>query len=372
MKYQFENRILVYGHIQRCNCHGCQSWDPEILTNEKLFQVAMVDYFAKSAYLLTLEKLTTGDNAFSRDICLSGEEEITLFTTDEQLYQCALNLSEGQREDVLRQLKNAADSLPTVRVIDFSADPDHNRCVLTLLGDAEGIEVAVLTAAKVAVQHIDLTQHIGVHPRTGAVDVVPIVPIQNASREEAIKLADRIGIRLARELGIPVVYYEWSARPGTPSQLPEVRKMIRQEPIAQHPTAGVAIVGARGALVAYNILLCTSDALVAKQIARRIRAERESEPALHGVRAIGLLMETSGKAQLSMNLTQPGISTLPKVYEYVSKVAYELNTELFASEIIGVIPRIALEGVTPESILWYDSTPSQIIENWISLPGEPS
>ncbi len=282
--------------------------------------------------------------------------------------------------EVVHAIADAIQSVSGVRLIDYSADYDHNRCVMTFLGDAAGVRRAAVAAARVAVSRIDMRQHAGVHPRVGAIDVLPVVPLRHASREEAVALSCAIGEDLARTCNLPVYLYEWSAKPGRSSALPALRRggfeaLQGRELIGDHapdfggsrahPTAGIAIVGARPPLVAYNINLLTSDVSVAKAIAKRIREERERTSEWAGVRALGLLLESQKRAQVSMNLTQPESMTLPSVFEAVREWAMELGAAVYESEIIGAIPRALLGGRPPETILWRAYRPTQILETWL-------
>jgi glutamate formiminotransferase len=306
------------------------------------------------------------------------------------LYQCVPNFSEGRRLDVVEEIAAAIRAVPEMRLIDYSADPDHNRCVMTLLGPGERAAEALFAAAHVAVARIDLRAHTGVHPRAGALDVAPFVPLKSVrgnlvvaeeSREEAIALSERVGRSLAEELSLPVYLYEWSAQAGRSSALPELRRggfegLAGQTltgdrapdfgPDHAHPSAGIAVVGARGPLVAYNIDLDTEDRKVARRIARRIREERDRLPQLEGVRALGLFLPTRGTAQVSMNLTLPHKSFLPAVFDFVLAEAHKLGEGVRASEIIGAIPRASLGGLPPEAISWDDYKPDQILEHWLT------
>ena len=269
-------------------------------------------------------------------------------------------------------------------LIDYSADSDHNRCVMTILGGGEPIRLAVLAAAQTAVEHIDLRAHTGVHPRTGAIDVVPVVPLRNATRAGAIALADQIGRDLVKSLELPVYFYESNSKPQqgtTGSALPDLRRggfeRFAREPLIgtlapslgpskAHPSAGIVIVGAREPLVAYNINLNTPDISTALQIARRIRQERDRLPALAGVRALGLVLQSQNRAQVSLNLTRPAETPLSGVYAFVQQEAMRLGiTSELESEIIGVIPRSALGNLPPEAIHWHTYKPTQILEYWL-------
>ena len=308
------------------------------------------------------------------------------------LTQCVPNFSEGRRLEVVEEIADAIRAVPEVRLVDYSADPDHNRCVMTLLGPGESTVNALVAAARVAVARIDLRTHTGVHPRAGALDVAPFVPLKEVRgalvvaeerKAEAVELSRNAGRRLAEELGLPVYLYEWSAREGRTSALPELRRggfegladtRLTGErapdygPDRAHPSAGIAVVGARGLLVAYNIDLDTADIKVARHIARRIREERDRLPQLTGVRALGLFLPSRGVAQVSMNLTAPHKTPLPAVFDFVLAEAHRLGAGFLSSEIIGAIPRASLGGLPPEAISWDGYQPAQILETWLTQP----
>lgn len=296
------------------------------------------------------------------------------------IFQCIPNFSEGRRPEVVEAIAQAIRDTEGASLMDYSADFDHNRCVMTILGDAPATQAAALAAARVAVARIDLRTHTGVHPRAGAIDVLPIVPLRNATHEEAIALSRKIGADLSRELSLPVYFYEWSAEVGRRTALPELRRggfeafaaapLVGDRapdlgPPQVHPSAGVVIVGARSPLVAYNINLASPDMTIAQKIARRIRQQRDHTPELTGVRALGLFLASQNCAQVSMNLTQPEHSPLPPLFRWVQREAERLGVAAAESEIIGAIPRASLGGEPPESILWHAYRPTQILEHWL-------
>ena len=296
------------------------------------------------------------------------------------VYQCVPNFSEGRRREVIHAIADAIQCVSGVRLIDYSADYDHNRCVMTFLGDAEGVRKAAVSAGQVAVSRIDMRQHSGVHPRVGAIDVLPVIPLRHTSRAEAVALSYRIGEDLAKTCTLPIYFYEWSAKPGHIAALPTLRKggfeaLQSAELIGDHapdmggshahPTGGITIVGARSPLVAYNINLLTSDVRVAKVIAKRIREARGHSPLWEGVRALGLLLESQKRVQVSMNLTEPEKTPLPSVFEAVREWAMEMGASVYESEIIGAIPLASLAGRPPETILWRAYRPTQILETWL-------
>ena len=298
-----------------------------------------------------------------------------------RVFQCVPNFSEGRDPSVIEAIAEAIRQTPGAKLIDYSWDADHNRCVMTILGSAVAIYQAVVAAAGVAVARIDLRDHVGAHPRAGALDVVPVVPLIGATKADAVALADKIGQGLAYGLALPVYYYEWNARPGRKSALPELRRggfeAIRDTelmderapdlgPTICHPTAGVTIVGARGPLVAYNVNLGTPDLAVAQAIAKRIRDERKRLPELEGVRALGLYLASQGRAQVSLNLTRPEQTPLPAIFAFIRHEAAKYGITKLESEIIGAIPAASLAGQTPDAINWHTFKPEQILETWLS------
>ena len=267
------------------------------------------------------------------------------------VYQSAPNFSEGRDDAVLAALQEAARAPGTV-LADFSADPDHNRCVATLLGDAPGLEQAALQMAAVAVERIHLTRHAGAHPRIGALDVLPFIPFRDATMEGADRLARTVGRRIADELGVPVYLYAASAATPERAPLPVLRKggyeglaeKLRAVPpdfgpLAPHPTAGATVVGARSPLLAYNVNLATDDLVLARRIAARLR---ESAGGLPGVRALGLRLQNLGCVQVSVNITDVRAATLVTVYRAVESLAAEAGVSVRNSELIG---GIALDSV---------------------------
>jgi glutamate formiminotransferase len=294
--------------------------------------------------------------------------------------QCAINFSEGRRPEVIEAIAGAARSAPGAILADCSADPDHNRMVATILGGAEAIAEAALASVQAAIERIDLRRHSGQHPRLGAVDVIPLVPIRGVTREECVETARRIGQELAARFALPVYFYEYNAAPGHRALLPQIRKGgfegLFGEPLtgerapdlgpnAPHPTAGAVVLGTRDPLIACNIELDTPDLQIARRIAARIRRDRETIPALAGVRALGLFLASRNRAQVSMNLTRVRETSLPAVFRYVEQEAARFAVKLFACEIIGLIPMAALDGASPEEILWRDARETQFLEYWL-------
>jgi len=285
-----------------------------------------------------------------------------------RLFQCVPNFSEGQRPEVIEKIACSIQEAEA-DLRDYSADADHNRCVMTILGDEDTIYRAVMASSQVAVREINLQTHQGVHPRTGAIDVVPVVPLCGATIDDAITLADRIAQGLAGELNLPVFLYEKSAKEEQEMALPMWRRGRYKAfspdygPGEISAKSGIVIVGAREPLVAYNINLKTQDVKIAKAIARMIREERDTNSNLEGVRSLGLYLPTAKKAQVSMNLTRPEKTPLPYLFDFIKALALHAEVEVEESEIIGVIPPHALAGESPERILWHTYKPTQILSS---------
>ena len=297
-----------------------------------------------------------------------------------EIFQCVPNFSEGRNTNVLQAIDEAMTGIAGVALIDFSADWDHHRSVFTLLGNAKGVVAAMKAGARAAVERIDLRQHTGVHPCAGAVDVVPIVPLQGAAMERAMGIAEELGAYFADELRVPVRFYERNTRSRRSPKLPVIRNAAIGTPQCQelqgeatpdrglqfaHETAGIVIVGARSPLVAYNVNLASSDVRIAQAIARKIRLERETNPIFEGVRALGLVLETQQCAQVSLNITEPDKTPLPPIFRWIRAEANALGTDAVESEIIGAIPRFSLGNETPEAILWRRFRSGQVLENSI-------
>lgn len=294
----------------------------------------------------------------------------------EQIIQCVPNFSEGRNRETIEAIADAVRAVNCVRLIDYSSDVDHNRSVFTILGDSEPIRAAILAAVSVAVKRINLREHEGGHPRIGAADVIPLVPLRGITMEECVQLSYLIGEDLAG-LGVPVYYYEHSAKHLHRSNLADVRRGGFERlcvvgldgecapdagPCVIHPTAGATVVGARGPLVAYNINLDSTNINGAREIALQTRAARSG---LAGVKAIGVWLASRSIAQVSMNLTRPDLVTLKQVFEYVQACAGERGIGILESELIGAMPLKSLEGTTPEELKIADFKQSQILDNWV-------
>ena len=293
-----------------------------------------------------------------------------------KLIECVPNISEGRRRDVAEAVARATDG-PGRRVIDLSMDPDHNRSVITIVGEPDGLLDGVLGLASKAAELIDLNVHRGEHPRMGAVDVIPFIPVRGVTMADCIDLSRRVGERIAEELAIPVYLYEESATREERRNLATIRKG-QFEGFAEkikdpqwepdfgeariHPTAGVVAVGAREFLIAYNIDLATSDLSVAKEIARAVRY---SSGGLRYVKALGFPLSEKGIVQVSMNLTNFKKTPILRVFELVKREAERRGVMVIGSEIVGTLPRSALYDVARMALQVRDFSDDLILEERI-------
>lgn len=284
-----------------------------------------------------------------------------------------VNISEGRRPAVIARIADAAE-LPGVHVLDIHSDPDHHRSVLTIAGGAGALVDGLLAATRTAAELIDLRHHDGVHPRFGAVDVVPFVAMAEADRTVAVASALRFAEAVAERLGIPCFLYE--AAGGPP--LPAVRRHAFSDRLpdrfpagsgpSPHPSAGAVAVGVRGLLVAYNVDLATDDVAVARSIAAGMR-ERNS--GLAGVRALGVPLPSRNATQISMNLTQPLVTTVGMAFNAVARLATASGIRVLDSELVGLAPRGALPR-DPDPLLLL--RPAKVLEEELDryFPTDPT
>ncbi len=291
------------------------------------------------------------------------------------LVECVPNFSEARRPEVVEAIVAAIErgGGGEVRVLDVSSDMDHNRTVVTFVGSPAGVEAAAFAGIAKAAELIDLNQHRGEHPRLGATDVVPFVPIRGVSMAECVAIAKRLGERVGRELNIPVYLYEAAAMRPERENLENIRRgeyEALKEEIAVNPKrepdfgpksvgpAGATVIGARAFLVAYNVYLNTADVEIAKKIAK---AARHSSGGLRYVKALGLLVE--GRAQVSINLTDFTKTSVARVVEFVRREAARHGAVITRSELVGMIPQAALV----DAAQWYlqldNLEADQILEN---------
>lgn len=290
------------------------------------------------------------------------------------LIECVPNVSEGRRPEVIESLADAVRGVRGVRLLDYSSDAAHNRSVFTIAGDAEALKTAVLALFERAVAAIDLRSHRGEHPRIGAVDVVPFVPIEGVTSEACVALAKDTAADVARRFQIPVFLYEDAASSPARTQLEDIRrgefeglaaKMALPEwapdfgPPAPHPTAGASVIGARMPLIAYNINLATDRLEVAKKIAAAIR---QSSGGFRHVKAMGVRLEDRGIVQVSMNLTNYEKTPIFRVFETVKREAARYGVNVLESEIVGLVPSAALVSTAEYFLQLEQFTPTQVLE----------
>ena len=288
------------------------------------------------------------------------------------IIECIPNFSEARRPDVVEAIMNAITSVEGVTLLDRHSDLDHNRTVLTFVGHPEGVEEAAFRSIKKASELINLDHHTGEHPRIGATDVVPFVPISGLSMQDSVQIARHLGKRVGEELNIPVYLYEEAATRPERTNLENIRlgqyEALRQEmgkipernpdfgPNQVGP-AGATVIGARQPLIAYNIYLTTDDISIAEKIARTIRF---SSGGLRYVKALGMLVE--GRAQISMNLTNYHKTSLPLVVETIRRETSRYGVMIHHAELVGLIPQAALV----DAAVWYmqldQFKPEQILE----------
>jgi glutamate formiminotransferase / 5-formyltetrahydrofolate cyclo-ligase len=291
------------------------------------------------------------------------------------IIECIPNISEGRRPDVVERLAEAVRRTPGVRLLDHSSDPSHNRSVFTLAGDADSLTRAVLALFEQAVEQIDLREHTGEHPRVGAVDVVPFVPIEGVTMEDCVELAKEVGAAVADRFKIPVFLYEDAAGNPLRKNLEDIRrgefeglaaKMASPGwtpdfgPATPHPSAGASVIGARMPLIAYNINLNTDRLDVAKKIAAAIR---HSSGGLRYVKAMGVKVEDRHLAQVSMNLTNYQKTPIFRVFEMVRREAERYGVTILESEIVGLVPSAALVGAAEYYLQLERFGGDQILEN---------
>ncbi|MDO8681908.1 MAG: glutamate formimidoyltransferase [Armatimonadota bacterium] len=296
-----------------------------------------------------------------------------------KIIQCIPNFSEGRRPEIIREIVKAIET-GGAKVIDSSLDPDHNRSVITFIGDPEAIRAGVMAGVRKAVELIDMRTHTGAHPRIGAVDVIPLVPISDVTMQECVELSRELGKWIADELKIPVYFYENSASNDHRKNLANVRKGGYESltkgklegnrapdagPNVVHPTAGAAVIGARGPLIAFNVNLCSADFTLAKKIAAKIRKMRNEGREMAGVKALAVNLSSRGIVQVSTNITEPDKTTMFDVYDFVRAQAAEAGVEVENSELIGVVRADALIRSAAESMQLIDFDEKRILDNWL-------
>jgi glutamate formiminotransferase len=289
--------------------------------------------------------------------------------------ECIPNVSEGRRPEIVARLADAIRAVPGVRLLDHSSDGSHNRSVFTLAGEAEPLRRAVLALFEHAIAAIDLRSHRGEHPRLGAVDVVPFVPIEGVTMEDCVALARQVGQEVAQRFGIPVYLYEDASADPLRKNLEDIRrgefeglaeKMASPGwapdfgPAQPHASAGASVIGARMPLIAYNINLTTDRLDVARKIAAAIR---HSSGGLRYVKAMGVKLDDRNLAQVSMNLTNYQKTPLFRVFELVKREAARYGVSILESEVVGLIPSAALVSTAEFYLQLERFSDGQILEN---------
>jgi glutamate formiminotransferase len=296
-----------------------------------------------------------------------------------QLIECVPNFSEGRDAAKIDAIVRAILAVPDVALLDRESDADHNRSVLTFVGPSAAVADAAFRAVEKAVELIDLTRHQGAHPRLGAADVVPFIPIEGVTLEECVKLSERLGEQIWNKLQVPVYLYEAAARRPERANLENIRrgqfealaaemgKVAARDPDIGdpvcHPTAGAVVIGARKFLIAYNVNLNTPDVGIAKKIAKTIRF---SNGGFRYVKSMGVMLTTRNLAQVSINLTDFEQTPMHLVFETVRREAERYGVSVVGSEIVGLIPKKAIE-LSAEYFLRYENfRPELVLENRIA------
>jgi glutamate formiminotransferase/formiminotetrahydrofolate cyclodeaminase len=293
-----------------------------------------------------------------------------------KIVECVPNFSEGRRPEVIEKIVSAIKSVNGIAMLDQGMDPDHNRAVISFVGEPEAVLDAAFKAIKTAGELIDLNQHKGEHPRIGATDVVPFVPISGVTQEECIELAKRLGKKVADELSIPVYLYELAATRPDRVDLAVIRRgeyeglkeAIRTDPDRApdfgrnelHSTAGATVIGVRAPLVAYNVNLATTDLKVAERVAKAIRFR---DGGYRYAKALGFEVKEKGCVQVSINMTDYTKTPLYRVFETVRHEAARWGVNVIESEIVGLVPQGALNACARYSLQLNSFKKDQILEN---------
>jgi glutamate formiminotransferase / 5-formyltetrahydrofolate cyclo-ligase len=292
------------------------------------------------------------------------------------MIECVPNVSEGRRRELVDRIADAVRSVPGVSLLDYSCDSAHNRSVFTFAAEASALSAAVLALYREAVSAIDLRDHQGVHPRLGAVDVVPFVPLEGSTMADCVSLATDVGRSVAEGFGVPVYLYEEAATSSDRRSLAAIRRGGFEKlaermaagflpdfgPPLPHATAGASVIGARMPLIAFNVNLSTNRLDVADAIARSVR---QSSGGLRFVRALGLPLMDRGIVQVSMNLTNYPQTSIRRAFEAVAREAARRGVNVLESEIVGLAPAAALDHATAEAISLRGDWQDKILERRI-------
>jgi glutamate formiminotransferase len=295
------------------------------------------------------------------------------------LVECVPNFSEGRRPETVGSIAAAIRAVETVCVLDTHIDPDHNRSVITFVASPEAVVEAAVQAVKRASELIDMRTHTGEHPRLGATDVLPFVPIDGVTMDDCVRLAHEAGKRIAHELSIPVYYYERAALRPNRVNLEDVRRgaleLLREQigtnaerapdegrPVV-HETAGAIAVGARPFLIAFNVVLRSEDIAIARRIAKTVRARGGGLPF---VKALGFRLATKDLVQVSLNLVNYEVTGMETAYDAIKREAAALGVAIDSAEIVGLVPRAALNREAEYFSKLQDFSESKILENQIA------
>ena len=285
------------------------------------------------------------------------------------------NISEAKRADVLEKILKEIQGIPDTRILDVKPDLDHNRTVISLAGSPDGLKKQLLKLYEVCLREIDLREHHGEHPRAGAVDVTPFIPIKNVTMDDCVLLAKDLGREVADRFKIPVYFYEFAASTearrdlavvrkgefeGFPEKIQKVEWKPDIGPAQVHPTFGVTVIGARMPLIAFNVNLGTADIQIANQIAKAVR---HSSGGLRFVKAMGVMLQDRNIAQVSMNLTDYKKTPVFRAVEMVRREAARYGVNIVGTELIGLIPAQALYDTADYYLQMEGFSPSQILEN---------
>lgn len=294
-----------------------------------------------------------------------------------KIIESVINISEGKDQSIIDKVTEPFKNKQKVTLMNVEADSDYHRTVISVLGEANALTEAVLQSCEIAIESIDLRKHQGQHPRMGAVDVVPFIPIANATIQDCVILAQKVGQALAKSKQVPIYLYEAAATSPDRVNLAKVRKgefeglaeKMKQPdfkpdygPNQPHPSAGATAVGARMPLIAYNIDLETNDVEIAKEIAKKIRF---SSGGFECVKAGGVYLEKSDTTQVTMNLTNYQITNMHVVYDEVCALAKQANTKVIASEIVGLIPLESLLMSVAHYFKFSHSLQNKVLDDYI-------
>jgi glutamate formiminotransferase len=294
---------------------------------------------------------------------------------DESFFQCIPNVSEGRRTEVVAAFVEAIRNVPGAHLLDYSSDLDHHRSVFTMVGKALPLRKAILAMYEVAERHLDLSKHSGAHPRIGAVDVVPFVPLHDTSMQAACALALEVAQAVAERFEVPIYLYEecariperrslaWLRRGGLEALRAEISTPLRHPdlgPARLHPLLGASVIGARRPLLAFNVLLDTEDVEVARAIAHRVR---ERGGGLSNLRALGIFLAERGRAQVSMNLVDPERTPWYLALEMVRMEARRFGTRILSTEVIGMPPLSVVAEAAAYYMQWEGFSLDRILEH---------